>query len=86
MSSTSPLTEPTTSSDIDAVIRRAELECGRGVGRRELLMATMFRVAVAFIRLETIRPKMVNSKINLAFRKDQYNTLEPKAEITLPTE
>lgn len=75
-----------TTSDIDALIRRAELARGRAVGRRELLLATMEKVACAFLDLEAVRPKMANSKINLAFRVDQHNVMQPKAEITVPTE
>jgi hypothetical protein len=78
--------EAVTSSDIDALIRRAEVERGRVVGQRELLLKTMFNVALAFIDLETIRPRMMNNKISVIFRSAQDRTLQAKAEITVPTE
>ncbi len=75
-----------TTSDIDALIRRAEVERGRVVGRRDVLLAALYRVALAFIDLETVRPKLTNTKIGVLFRIDQHNALQPKAEITVPTE
>lgn len=80
------MSEVVTSSDIDALIRRAELDRGRAVGQRELLLRTMFNVALAFIDLETIRPRMMNNKISVVFRSAQDRTLQAKAEITIPTE